>query len=163
MPLLKCHTCEKDVADTAEVCPHCGQDLPQKDFRKGEASVICPKCPVWNYRDSKGNWDNLGQRICRSCGTALEEVIAKSHKKDFAKKLPKRFAFAGVVLGFFIGLALSSRWAPNGAFLVVILGILVGGGVAHYLGEIAEQVYKSRNRLHFGQHDISPKNKSAKK
>ncbi|MDA7962157.1 MAG: hypothetical protein MPK11_08940 [Gammaproteobacteria bacterium] len=26
--LVKCHTCEKEVALSAEICPHCGVDNP---------------------------------------------------------------------------------------------------------------------------------------
>ncbi len=41
MALIKCKECNKDVSDTAKICPHCGFDLEQS--RKHEQNEIQKK------------------------------------------------------------------------------------------------------------------------
>lgn len=38
MPIVKCSACKQDVSDTALVCPHCGQEQPEKQFRSNPSS-----------------------------------------------------------------------------------------------------------------------------
>lgn len=77
MPLVRCLTCQQQVSDTAEVCPHCGEDQPEKHFRQHPGQwVWCPMCSVKNHL--------LEQ--CRNCGASLAEVTAKWRRRDSARR-----------------------------------------------------------------------------
>jgi hypothetical protein len=82
MPFLKCETCGKDVADSALVWPHCGQDHPEKMFRQlPHEWVYCPKCRVKNSL-----YANCG--ACRSCGGPLNERCTRTGRKENGKIMP---------------------------------------------------------------------------
>lgn len=96
MPLIKCETCKKDVADTAETCPHCGQEQPEKFLRQHPDRVlVCPSCNVNNY-------DNADE--CRNCGEGLYEALKEKWRLLEAKKakfwsIVAPFAFVFIFFG----------------------------------------------------------------
>lgn len=118
MPLVKCETCTKEVADSAEVCPHCGQDQPEKYLRKHPKDcLVCPKCNVNNY---------AGAESCRYCGKDFDEVrqeIADYHEKRAVRR--NRQILAVIVLGIgclFLGWlsSLIPKWLSIVLFVVYL-------------------------------------------
>jgi hypothetical protein len=136
MPLVECVTCKQDVADTAEVCPHCGQDQPEKDFRKRpHYCVSCPHCRVKNYPLYKQ---------CRSCGSSLEEVNDKYDKRRWARELPSTCALVGGVVCLIGGCAYSAHVLEHANRTPeAIGGALIGALAGWVLGAIVGSIYKS--------------------
>ena len=137
MPLVKCDTCKKEIADTAETCVHCGQEQPEKYFRTHPNSwVNCPKCWVKNYPVPQP---------CRNCGEPLDKACKRYEKERTARPWPIVFCLVGAVVGFLTGCAIEwlivkeTDFCSAGGFFAVI-----GTGVGWGLGAWARDYYVTR-------------------
>lgn len=147
MPLVKCTTCQQDVSATAEICPHCGQEQPEKHFRQNPNSWIeCPGCHTKNH--PTGN--NLP---CRACGMSLDVLNDKYFKKliinDTANKLPVRFATTTFMLcclcfwlfsHAFVSEEMRTRINDGGLIVAVLLLVLLWI-LSWMAGSLAKGIY----------------------
>lgn len=85
MSLIQCPECQKEISDKAKVCPHCGYELPVKDY-----GVYCPKCLNSRLKMSlkiKG----VDNNICPLCKIQMKDSISGTIQEiyDYGENHPE--------------------------------------------------------------------------
>jgi hypothetical protein len=146
MPLAPCETCGKSVSATAEVCPHCGQSLPEKLARvEPDKWLSCPKCQSKN---------RLGNDACWACRGDIADIAKGIEYERWSARVFRQRTVYGLVfcsiLGVVYGCIGTPHWPPRSPFdgiflcpaMMAVLGYL--GGVAFWLGDLYDHSQRSK-------------------